>query len=74
VSTPVLDGLVERLAAQPGVHGARLTGGGFGGCVVALCDAGASLDVPVVWRGRPAAGARVALLAGGRDGREDVEL
>jgi galactokinase len=59
VSTPELDDLVSHLQRRPGVHGARLTGGGFGGCVVALCDAGAPLDVPAVWRGRPAAGARV---------------
>ena len=38
VSTPALDGLVERLIETPGVHGARLTGAGFGGCVVALTD------------------------------------
>jgi len=36
VSTDVLDALVDRLNATPGVHGARLTGAGFGGCVVAL--------------------------------------
>ncbi len=41
VSTPALDRLVERLSAAPGVHGARLTGAGFGGCVVALTDPGA---------------------------------
>ena len=41
VSTPALDALVERLAATPGVHGARLTGAGFGGCAVALCEPGA---------------------------------
>ena len=40
VSTPALDALVERLFAVPGVHGARLTGAGFGGCVVALTDPG----------------------------------
>ncbi|CAN5421777.1 galactokinase [soil metagenome] len=40
VSTPVLDALVARLAAIPGVHGVRLTGAGFGGCVVALTDPG----------------------------------
>jgi galactokinase len=38
VSTPTLDALVERLLDTPGVHGARLTGGGFGGSVVALTD------------------------------------
>lgn len=41
VSTDVLDALVERLSATSGVHGARLTGAGFGGCVVALTEPGA---------------------------------
>ena len=40
VSTPALDALVSRLTATPGVHGARLTGAGFGGCAVALTDPG----------------------------------
>ena len=35
VSTPELDALVERLLGL-GAYGARLTGGGFGGCVIAL--------------------------------------
>jgi galactokinase len=35
VSTPEVDALVERLLGL-GAHGARLTGGGFGGCVIAL--------------------------------------
>jgi galactokinase len=38
VSIPALDALVESLEAQPGVHGARLTGAGFGGACVALVD------------------------------------
>jgi galactokinase len=38
VSTPELDTLVEAAAAQPGCYGARLTGAGFGGCVIALAD------------------------------------
>ena len=41
VSTPELDALVDAAASQPGCYGARLTGAGFGGCVVALADAGA---------------------------------
>ena len=41
VSTDVLDELVQRLLLTPGVHGARLTGAGFGGCVVALTEPGA---------------------------------
>ena len=61
VSTPALDRLVARLVATPGVHGARVTGGGFGGCVVALCDPGALADEG--WHVRPSAGAAVELPA-----------
>lgn len=39
VSLPELDLLAEEAAATPGCWGARLTGGGFGGCVVALVEA-----------------------------------
>jgi galactokinase len=35
-STPELDFLVDRLATAKHVHGARLTGGGFGGAVMAM--------------------------------------
>jgi len=35
-STPALDQLVDLLTAHPAVCGARLTGGGFGGAVMAL--------------------------------------
>lgn len=41
VSVPEVDDLVETLTAMPGVHGARMTGGGFGGSVVVLCEPGA---------------------------------
>ena len=41
VSTDVLDALVDRLQETAGVFGARLTGAGFGGCVVALTEPGA---------------------------------
>ena len=34
VSLPQIDAIVERALAQPGVIGARLTGGGFGGSVL----------------------------------------
>jgi galactokinase len=37
VSTPELDALVDIAQKVPGVYGARMTGGGFGGCIVALC-------------------------------------
>ncbi len=41
VSTPALDFLAERASVLPGVFGARLTGAGFGGCVLALARRGA---------------------------------
>jgi galactokinase len=44
VSTPALDALVEALTGTPGVLGARLTGAGFGGSVVALASAGVDLS------------------------------
>lgn len=37
-STPELDFLVDALSEAPNVHGARLTGGGFGGAVMALTN------------------------------------
>ncbi len=33
--------MVDLANAQPGCYGARMTGGGFGGCAVALVDNGA---------------------------------
>ena len=54
-STPTMDAAVERLLHSPGVFGARMTGGGFGGCVVALAAPDA-LDTG--WTVRPSAGAR----------------
>ncbi|HEY9898406.1 MAG TPA: galactokinase [Pantanalinema sp.] len=41
VSTPALDLLVGLAQALPGVLGARLTGAGFGGCIVSLVAASA---------------------------------
>ena len=41
VSCKELDLLVEMAAAQPGVIGARMTGGGFGGCTVNLVESAA---------------------------------
>ena len=38
VSTSTVDELVDHLIRTPGVLGARMTGGGFGGCVIALCE------------------------------------
>jgi galactokinase len=56
VSTDVLDRVVARLVATPGVFGARLTGAGFGGCVVALAEPG-TLDEG--WTVTASAGARL---------------
>lgn len=55
-STPEMDAAVSRLTARPGVWGARMTGGGFGGCIVALAEPGAVTDGWVV---RPARGAHL---------------
>ncbi len=63
VSVPAVDELVEHLLAQPGVLGARMSGGGFGGCVVALCEPDSpALDLEThaprrAWRVNPSAGA-----------------
>jgi len=43
-STSSMDKAVDEIQKIPGVYGARMTGGGFGGCVVALCSHDA--DVP----------------------------
>lgn len=53
-STPVMDAAVEQLIASRGVFGARMTGGGFGGCIVALCEPGAAVEG---WIVRPVVGA-----------------
>lgn len=39
VSVAPIDTLVDIALATPGILGARITGGGFGGCVVALAEA-----------------------------------
>jgi galactokinase len=65
VSIPALDELVDHLVGLPGVYGARMTGGGFGGCVVALCAPDSpALDVEQyaprrAWRVIASAGAAV---------------
>jgi galactokinase len=54
VSTPAMDAAVDAAVREPGVLGARLLGGGFGGCIVVLAHAGARLEG---WRVRPSPGA-----------------
>ena len=44
VSTPEVDLLVAAAEAQPGVFGARMTGGGFGGAIVVAAEAGCVRD------------------------------
>jgi galactokinase len=67
-SIPALDELVDHLVGTPGVYGARMTGGGFGGCVIALCEPDSpALDpeshAPLrAWRVAPSAGAEVRSL------------
>lgn len=72
VTVEEIDVAFEAVSAQ-GVHGARITGGGFGGCVIALAPVGlhervraavreafaaAGFTEPEVFRAPPAAGAR----------------
>ncbi len=77
VSCPELDAVVEiaqGLGLRGGVYGCRMTGGGFGGCTVALVDSGKLQAVsdhiaaayeqrtgikPTIFESRPAAGASV---------------
>ncbi|MBW0107002.1 galactokinase, partial [Pseudonocardia sp. KRD291] len=44
ITVPHVDVAAE-VAREAGAHGSRMTGGGFGGCVIALCD---DADVPAV--------------------------
>jgi galactokinase len=49
-STSQMDEAVREMNTVPGVYGARMTGGGFGGCIVALCTPTSELDG---WRVAP---------------------
>lgn len=53
VSTPAMNDAVADLVSTDGVFGARMTGGGFGGCVVALCRRNVE---GAGWRVSPSAG------------------
>jgi galactokinase len=52
VSSPQLDDLAEAVRGVPGVFGARMTGAGFGGCVVAVATPGAAGEVESAVRKR----------------------
>jgi len=56
VSANPLDAIVDQLNADPGVFGARLTGGGHGGSVLALAKVSSCLDG---FLARPCGGPRV---------------
>ena len=45
ITVPAVDLLVELARRQPGVFGARMTGGGFGGAVVIAAGAGRAADI-----------------------------
>ena len=52
LDTRTMDAAVAEVCATPGVFGARMTGGGFGGCLVALTEPGALMTGWVVPRRR----------------------
>ena len=65
VSITEVDELVDQLQRTPGVLGARMSGGGFGGCVIALCDQDSPALQPATyaprraWRVNPSGGAQI---------------
>ena len=89
VSTTELDALVEIAVEQTGVYGARMTGGGFGGCVICLVETSYAKSVEVsirkeykertgvecdVFVTSPAQGARVITAEDRDDSSEKVSL
>ena len=54
-STDQMNAAVQAALDTPGVFGARMTGGGFGGCIVALCAPSSPLEG---WHVTPSDGAR----------------
>jgi galactokinase len=64
VSVPEIDLLVSLAQAEPGVYGARLTGGGFGGSIVVLVEEDAA----------PGVASRVAAAYRDRSGRQATVL
>jgi galactokinase len=70
VSSPELDALVAASRSLPGVHGARLTGAGFGGCTVHLIEKSAAAEFgPALLKAYKAAtGLEASLVEGGAAG------
>ncbi|MGA1418803.1 MAG: galactokinase [Ilumatobacteraceae bacterium] len=67
-STKKMDAAVDAYSQVPGVRGARMTGGGFGGCIVVLADDEVDLSAPLCaehggMRVRAAEGASLSDLA-----------
>lgn len=64
VSVPAIDRLVGLAGEEPGIAGARLTGGGFGGSIVALAAAGRGAEAArrIVERYAEASGHRAMVL------------
>jgi galactokinase len=59
-STPTVEEMVDHLTAQPGILAARLTGGGFGGSIIAFAEPGADPNVATWWtRAAPSQGAHI---------------
>jgi galactokinase len=60
VSTEQMDDAVKQAQALPGVYGARMTGGGFGGCMVMVADSDVRLpENDNTWRVRAVGGATI---------------
>jgi len=47
-STKLMDDAVDAYSRVPGVHGVRMTGGGFGGCIVVLAEDDVDLSAPLI--------------------------
>jgi galactokinase len=63
-STASIDELCQSLWATAGVYGARMTGGGWGGCVVALTEPGAvdASAFDAAWWVEPSSGAEIRIV------------
>ena len=60
VSTNQMDEAVRHAQQTPGVFGARMTGGGFGGCIVIVADSSAEINkLEGAMRVKPVSGAKL---------------